>query len=265
MLDLKLCSVNYNSNEYLKINKSIILPNNIDWLIVQNNEKDERLGGFEYINGIYDFKEPPNSKTIGRASYHHAAALNKACRSKLLNNRFILLLDPDFFIVPSLQVCIQYMLDNNLAFFGSPYAIEPDKKRVQDFPVAFCMFIDTHQVPLSELDFTPAESHDFATDTGYDIYRRFVNSGLKHEATLPVFNYKGKSPNKSSKFSLKNKYGIATEAKIDEYFWQDKLFGLHCHMKLHLRHGEDVYRRSVIQCLHATRIIEIVREYDTSI
>ncbi len=262
MLDLKICSVNYNSNEYLKMNRALTKPSKVDWLVVNNHPEDELLEGFQYIEGLFDFQFDNAGQTISKASYHHAAALNKACRSGLLNARYILFLDPDFFVLPDLTKCIEHMQKNNLAFFGAPYSIEPGKIRTQDFPVAFCMFIDTHQVDIKSFDFTPKNSVTFSTDTGHEVYAKFMNSGLKYEATLPVNEHKEVPTTRHSPVSLKSRYGMIPEGKVDQYFWNDKLFGLHYHMKLHLRKGEEIYKRSYQHCLNVTRIIRAVRKFD---
>lgn len=265
MLDLKICSVSFNAYEYLKLNEKLMHPNSVEWVIVSNKPGENIPESMTKIDGVPPVPPvAPNAK-IGAASYHHALALNKGCRSGLLDKRYVLLLDPDFFIIPSLHECVAHMQENNLAFFGSPYMIEPTKNRLQDFPVAFCMFIDTHQVDVSALDFTPFESPDRMADTGFNVYNNVIQENrLKWEATIPYFDG-GSSKFPHTNKSIKERYGIATDMKMDQYFWKDKLFGLHCHMKLHLRTDKQTEERAAAHTKAVASIVKTVRKYDSAI
>jgi hypothetical protein len=262
MLDLKICSVSFNSYEYLRINRAYMTPQ-VDWLVISNKQGERVPDGFETMEGVPPIPPNPSAK-IGYASYHHAAALNKACRSGKLDKRYILFLDPDFFILPSLERCIKHMEENNLAFFGAPYAIEPTKLRLQDFPVAFCMFVDSTQVDVENLDFSPQEHSDIVADTGYNIYKQYISDGkLGWDSAVPHFA--GDTHYPRFRKSIKDLYGIASEMKMDQYFWEEKLFGIHFHMKLHLRNDSEVINRSVAHTREVISIIKTVRKYDTTI
>ncbi len=246
-----------------------MLPNHVKWLAVKNTRKERDIEFMDQLNGIDNVLDPNMPSTIagqvGKGSYHHALALNKACKSGKLTSRFVLFLDPDFFIVPSLEDCINYMLSNDLAFFGAPYMLEAGKKRIQGFPVAFCMFIDTSKVPITQLDFTPEPLEEMLADTGYKIYKRFVaQSPLKFDAATPP-KPDFKTTHKYSNDSLSSAYGVVPNIPLDEYFWNGKLFGLHCHMKLHLRSPEEVIRRSKQHCKEIHKIVDLVRKYDSAI
>jgi hypothetical protein len=154
------------------------------------------------------------------------------------------------------------MLANKLAFFGAPYLLERGKKRIQDFPVGFCMFVDTDKVDISKFDFTPGPTSDVMQDTGYSIYNQALrDSSLKYKAVLPPKpDFETIYP--SSNETLSSAYGIVPQIPVDQYFWQGKLFGLHCHMKLHLRSSDEVINRAKMQTKEVKKIIELVRNQD---
>ena len=265
MLDLIICSVSYNSSSYLRLNRQLTVPT-VDWLVVQNGEKDKLTKPeFIVLDGVPRPKESYDG-FIGTASFHHAAGLNKACEWLIQNSRcrYILFLDPDFFIIPSLDKCIEHMKVNDLAFFGAPYTIDPKKPRIQDFPVAFCMFVDTYKVPLNDWNFLPKSEAKptIMKDTGYQIYS--AHKGVsKHDIVLP--NIDGKSEFVHTNDSLLSAYGIVPAFKCDQYFWQDKLFGVHFHAKLHLRKEQQVIVQSAMQTTEIKKIVKHVRSYDSTL
>ena len=91
-----------------------------------------------------------------RASYQHASALNQYMHSINIDDEFILVLDPDFFITRSnwIDELITHASTNKLSFFGSVWAPKWFKK-YRHFPTVHCMLIDTRRVNISELDFLP--------------------------------------------------------------------------------------------------------------
>lgn len=266
MLDLTICSVSFDSLEYLNLNRQLTTPEAIDWFVVRNSPREYFLNtlDFHIIDGV---SRPADSHDgfVGTASYHHGSALNHACKYFIDNNiysRYILFIDPDFFIIPTLSDCIDHMKDNKLAVFGAPYAIEPNKTRIQGFPVAFCMFIDREQIDLKTLDFIPRNDvANIVADTGYNVYMDCINKGLKYEAVLP---HSGPTQHPHTILSLSSAYGIVPPFKLDEYFWRNRLFGIHCHMKLHLRNNKEIKQRSVLQTVEIKKIVKNVRrQHDT--
>jgi hypothetical protein len=127
------------------------------WLVLADN--DEGPPG-EKIAGIGDERyviiEGIECETTGpsRGSYHHAAALNKALGC--IHTRFVLFLDPDFYIVRKtwMDDVIAHMVNNNLAFFGVPWHPKLHNK-YRHFPAVHCLFIDLEKAPVESLDFTP--------------------------------------------------------------------------------------------------------------
>jgi hypothetical protein len=231
--DLTICSVSFNSGLHLAVNYELTqeLNGDIRWIVAQNGPHEE-LPGFVTISGA----QPPQTIPFGNpnikiASYHHALGLNATLPH--ITTRFAAFLDPDFFVVPPLARVLEHMAKNRLSFFGAPYAIDPNKPRRQDFPCAFCMFIDRERVDLSKFDFSPDASRtDVMADTGFAIYTR--NAGEPHDVVLPSYP-SGGTPYCHTTRQLSDVCAHQfAKASTDAYFWKDKLFGIHLHMKLHI-------------------------------
>ena len=264
MLDLTIVTVSYNSTPYLNLNRKFTTPVT-DWIVIKNRPEDD-ISPIDFI--VIDGEPRPVDQYdgfVGTASFHHALGLNKACQWLKQNklSRYLLFLDPDFYIIPSLEDYISYIEKNNLTFFGAPYYIE-NKPRLQEFPVAFCMFVDTQQINIDELDFTPKSiaNPEVVMDTGYNIYNKYKNNrlGIKYEATIPFSSKETEIAHTTS--NLLKDYGIATQGKIDQYFWFNKLFGIHIHAKVHLKSKEEVALQTFVQTKNIRRIIKYVRAAD---
>ncbi len=233
MIDLTICSVSFHSGLHLAANYELTraLNGDVRWIVAQNGPAED-LPQFTVIPGA----EPPRAIAAGNpnikiASYHHALGLNATISH--VKTRFALFLDPDFFVVPPLVRILQFMRAGRLAFFGAPYAIDPAKPRRQDFPCAFCMFVDTQQVNLADFDFTPDSTRtDLMADTGIQISTKYA--GSPHDVVLPSY------PAGATRFrhTPRQLQDVCphqfVKASTDAYFWDDKLFGIHLHMKLHI-------------------------------
>ena len=210
--DLTICSVSYKSEHYLDLNYSIIKKNNStfkEWIVV-DNAKENKLSKEKY-NVIQGEDLPSKTgKLVNKHSLHHALGLNKSIEK--VNTKYVLFLDPDFYINVNLNNCIRYMMNLGLDFFGSPYFNDGKNRPVKDFPVAFCMFVDCEKINIKDFDFTPELDNDKEwADTGIKIYKKYQ----------PICNYEITMP-------YGRKYGF------DKYWFEGELFGLHCRMKSHL-------------------------------
>jgi hypothetical protein len=231
--DLTLCSVSFHSSQHLAANYELTRQINGDvrWLIAQNGPAEE-LPSFTVVPGaVAPTRIAQGNQNIKIASYHHALGLNALLPH--IRTRYAAFMDPDFFIVPPLETVLLHMEKNGLAFFGAPYAIDPAKPRRQDFPTAFCMFVDRQRADFSTFDFSPDVARlDIMADTGFQIYTKYA--AAPHEVVLPSYPPGGvpyqHSPQKLSDV-CEHKF---VRASTDTYFWQDKLFAIHLHMKLHI-------------------------------
>lgn len=97
----------------------------------------------------------PRDETLP-PSYHHAAALNAFLRAQPVPTRFLLILDPDFYILLPrwVEALPRYLEQRNLALLAAPW--HPrwfTKPRRAAAP--HCLLIDTAQMNPPALDFTP--------------------------------------------------------------------------------------------------------------
>lgn len=92
-----------------------------------------------------------------RGSYQHAAALNHFCHTQSVESRFLLVLDPDFYVIRDhwIRDVLRHMKSNHLTFFGAPWHPKWYSK-YRYFPCVHHLWIDTHAVSLRAIDFTPA-------------------------------------------------------------------------------------------------------------
>jgi len=157
--NLTLCSVSFRSKFALDLNWQLTTRLNdtrdIRWLVVENTD-DAREQALSPNDSRFVVIPGVASANSGHAkgSYHHAAALNKAL--ELIETRYVLFLDPDFFIVQPEwipRVC-EYVAARNLAFWGAPYY--PDRPtKYRYFPCGICFLVDLARVPREALDWTP--------------------------------------------------------------------------------------------------------------
>lgn len=191
-MTLSILSVNYLSDYYLNKNVEYIYKYNdfddINWFVVNNQsrigvELDSKL---TVISGVKKRSlEEAIESGVEPGSMHHADSINKGLQDPRVKNAdYTLIVDPDFFITEKLSDIILHMKDNSLTFYGAEYTLN-GKNMITDFPVAYCMFIDTKQVDCSELDFSAGFSeeekllYDYYPDVGHRVYRNFKLSSLK--------------------------------------------------------------------------------------
>lgn len=166
---LTICSVSFRSTELLRLNFEITKSQNsgadFRWLIVDNNNDFQ---GHDFLDGrniqIIEGDPAINQGKL-KGSYHHAQALNKALN--YVSTRYLLILDPDFFIIHKNWVheVLQHVSKNNLSFWGAPWYPSLRWKR-RYFPAVPCMLIDLNKVSKNWLDFTP-ELDEYHLLNGY--------------------------------------------------------------------------------------------------
>lgn len=205
-MSLTVVTVNYKSNTFLHHNISLIRSHTSDvkWVIVDNDKARLKVPGARIIDGV--------DNDGMRGSMHHAIALNLAVQklikpTRSVKSRFVLFLDPDFFILQPLVPIIAHMLNESLAFFGAGYPGYQDWV-YSGFPAAFCMLVDTNKVKLDTLDFLPQFDRKtvLKPETGFRIYQR--HNLMKSE----IVQYVGHGP-------------------YDRYEYNGAPFAIHKHMR----------------------------------
>ena len=156
--DLTICSVSFYNRLHLDLSHRLTekLNSSADtrrWLIAENtpggqqrlSELDPR---FELRAGV-DASHVPN--------HQHALALNALVRE--VRTRFLLVIDPDFYLVLASwhRLIVDYMQRHNLSFFGVPWHPSHGEK-YRYFPCVHCFFVDLDRLRPQDLDFRPTSA-----------------------------------------------------------------------------------------------------------
>jgi hypothetical protein len=94
---------------------------------------------------------------LSHSSLEHGLMLNYLVRLIPDSHRFVLIMDPDCFLVGSggLAQHLEFMVENEVAVSGTPYGLTFPKASFRDFPTVFSMLLDQSRVNIKSLDFTP--------------------------------------------------------------------------------------------------------------
>lgn|GEM_PF-696663 len=152
---LTICTVSYHSASLLDLNLTLTRElnpaANFRWIVVDNDDdfQSNEPHGFQLLKG-----DPCNNLGRVHGSYHHAQSLNKALEH--VATRFVLALDPDFFIIREnwIQEVLAHVSRKNISLWGAPYYPHASWKR-RYVPAAYCMLIDLEKIEKDKLDFTP--------------------------------------------------------------------------------------------------------------
>lgn len=230
MTDITICTVSFHSKYHLEINRELFREMNTDipscdWIVIENTplgeagRLDSGSGVFKVFPGI-DIKEIEGKYL---PNYHHGAAMNIAL--KHVKTRFVLILDPDFFIIKKNWVSevISFMLAEDLGLFGAPWHPRWYGK-YRYFPCAHCLFIDLDKMKIPDLDFIPRDCRVLSgqkspggrvpsfvkavlrpalsffywlifnrfnigkeCDTGYNLWKKSRDRNIKSSCLTPVF------------------------------------------------------------------------------
>ena len=120
------------------------------------------------------------------ASSQHGIALNRCLAARPIETRYLLILDPDFFIYYDhwVDAVTGYMARQGLAFFGAPWHPRWFTK-YRGFPCVHCLFIDTEQVAVSGLDFSPGLKPSLAST----VKSSAPGVRLRRGALAPLLSY----------------------------------------------------------------------------
>lgn len=179
---LTICTVSWNSGPYLRQNRYLTEQLNpgadVRWIVAENSPEDSatRLGddepGFRIIEGAGPGHTP---------TYHHTLALRRCI--DLSDTRFVLVLDPDLFIVRPdwVRDVIGHMLVQCLAVLGVPWHPQSSGK-YRYFPAVHFSIFDTSFFDKSAIDFRP----DYPNGTSDPEWPEGWNSDCAYFAISPV-------------------------------------------------------------------------------
>ena len=235
MHDVTMMSVNYFNADYLLFSKKIFSQYNKDpneWVVLCNRDVETPLLGdkFRTIEGVSQNMIVP-SNGISMAAYQHGHTMNKGVRYIHENdsNRFLLIIDPDFFLFTDIEPILSTIVRNGWHFFGVPFSFTEYKKKyhstrpctdeakqkMMGFPIHFCEIIDREKVDISKLDYIPNKNDcgNLMFETYYDRPRAIAPFAFGEGADN---NYKG-TPRKEA------------------YKFEKKLFGIHYRSRTYYR------------------------------
>lgn len=117
----------------------------------------------ELLDGVMQDMNLPSHY---RGSYQHGAALNNFFKTTKIKSRYVLIIDPDFYVIKEnwIEDVIDTMQRENLAFFGAPWHPRWYSK-YRYFPCVHFMCIDAARIDVSSLDFAPALKVRDVTET----------------------------------------------------------------------------------------------------
>ena len=247
MFNITICSVSFGCKAYLDINWNLTDKLNrsskFQWIVADNAigslqecmpANDER---FKIVEGI-----PKNEK---KANEHHAEAIMLLL--KKVDTRYLLVLDPDFFIIREnwISNVISYMHEKNLGILGSQWHPSAYKK-IRYFPSVHCLFVDLKKIDIDTFNVRPAhDSQDYSNRTisailqkisiskrfDYEIMERFkIGTSRDTGCFLPEIisdNNRLKSECFTAVFENKNSWlsRVIDSLVPDRYSFTPKLFG----------------------------------------
>lgn len=211
--DITICSVSYYSSYFLRSNLQILKEQDsnvkIHYLVCENSNNQEEIDALKDFHIINGYNEPNINRWS--ASKNHGRGLNTLL--PFIDTRFVLFLDPDFFMFAPISLSLAHMEQEELAFWGAPYY---KGRRLELFPAAFCQFVDLDKVDKNSLDFMPDDINvmDFLLDVGHKNW--LTHKDKKYGSVIRDYEFKAE-------------YSIY---KMDGYYWRNKMFGLHLHQKI---------------------------------
>ncbi len=154
-MDLTVCTVCYNSASEIihnvELAERLNPEDSLRWIVTENSpqESTERLTA---VSGNVTLL--PSIPRTHTPHFHHTIGLTRAILEA--RTRFILVIDPDFFIVMPewLRALVGHMRSRELAMLGVPWhPLRTDKYRY--FPAVHCTLFDTQYLAKERIDFKP--------------------------------------------------------------------------------------------------------------
>ena len=218
---MTMCTVSFGDAALVDLNRRLCARLNpetrVRWRVARNlpvQPADTAMADDDDLTVIEGDALPHEMRAASKdRSYHHALGLNRVCKD--VRTRYVAVVDADCFVLRPHWVrdVLGHMRERGLAFFGVPYHPRSIAK-VRYFPCAVFVVIDTGQVPLEALDWTPEAvvarpphrrldrwlrqrlreggmawrlRADESEDTGIRIYTRFRANRLSCDCAVPVY------------------------------------------------------------------------------
>ena len=123
-------------------------------------ESNQLLTDRDNIKNYIFKKSELKLKYVDNPSSQHGALLNLLLeRIEKHHSRFIIIIDPDFFILKRnwIHNLLDYMENKSVAILGASYP-ETDCRLYYDFPTAYFSVIDLSLISINKLDYLPDEN-----------------------------------------------------------------------------------------------------------
>lgn len=248
---LSIVSVCNEYAEYLNLNREISTKSlDIPWTWTVAFYEEPRIGSRKLHKSFEKrpFIQTKGVKVDGVApnSTEHGENLNKLVRyvREKHNPRFLLALDPDFFIFGNLQKIINLMIEYKISVFGAPYA-ESSTPLFRNVPVGFCMLFDREK--FDEIDFSTGygtyPNPDLYPDIGYEMYNK-IKQRDNYGMVLPIVrndcNFLHMTKGLKELGFVYDNEPNEVGTKIDEYFHFDHDFwGIHTRGKFNQNRNKN--------------------------
>ncbi|OGF77247.1 hypothetical protein A3H04_00800 [Candidatus Giovannonibacteria bacterium RIFCSPLOWO2_12_FULL_43_11c] len=219
MNELTICTVSYGHKKLIEANIDLFKKYNsevdVSWIIVENASQNMdrfEIGKFSNVDVLSGLER--HESRIASGSYHHASGLNIAVKEA--KTRFVLVLDPDFFIINKNWAAdvINHMKENDLVFFGVPY--NPKRYlKYRYFPCIHCLFIDTEKISKNEINFAPQYAKELHGQKNKKKTKTGFFSLLKSHARIILKRSQVIGSSRDTGYALYEKYGKSNSAKSE--------------------------------------------------
>lgn len=141
-------------------------------------------GPWQLFDGVP--MDDPGLDSRSLASSQHGLALNRCLAQRPVETRYLLILDPDFFVYYPhwISEVTAHMAAAELSYFGAPWHPRWYTK-YRGFPCVHFLFIDTQKVDVAKLDFTPRLNVTLASG----VQRAVIGAGLKRSIWAPLLSF----------------------------------------------------------------------------
>jgi hypothetical protein len=208
MSEITICSVSYGCYKYLDLNWELTNELNseekITWLIADNAIGSPEQQMPVEDKRFYVFEGAPKGDLS--ANWHHAQALMMLLEH--VNSRFILVIDPDFYVVRKdwVKDMVSHMVHEKLTFLGVPWHPSAYKK-IRYFPSPHFLLIDTDNLDKEKLNFLPAEEETPKIENnGGQVGGRFKELLQRYDKHVGVLERFKVGRRKDTGYRLKERY-----------------------------------------------------------
>lgn len=250
-MKISVCIVNHNNDDLIKLNHEFLKKKNndleIEFIVGCNTAYRFQSSDIIAVEGIPADQCLMNDKNTKDQSLwgkkkggnQHAVCLEK-CISRA-THRFVVTLDPDFFVLVPLNIFVSKILDGNLAIIGSPYGYVQEFNQHKNHHVSPVGFLPTCIFTLIDRDkyneniiLDPRQSND-----QYYSWEDKVDTSLPFRESLHKYRYETLNVCINGNCSICMEMGVQYmqdqpgkfRGGCERYFLDNQLCGVHYHYR----------------------------------